>query len=94
MRFFSKKRKTSSSIAKDRLKLLLVADRVSCSPQTMQMLKNDMIKAAGKYIPIDTGNVNICFRQSPPVLYRQHSSEIPGKFLSHTNLEIRVYKYA
>lgn len=68
MSFFSKNRKTSGSIAKDRLKLLLVADRVSCSPQTMQMLKNDMIKAAGKYVPIDSGNVSIIFRQSPPVL--------------------------
>ena len=68
MSFFSKNRKTSGSIAKDRLKLLLVADRVSCSPQTMQMLKNDMIKAAGKYVPIDSGNVSISFRQSPPVL--------------------------
>lgn len=68
MRFFSKKQQASGTIAKDRLKLLLVADRVSCSPQTMQMLKNDMIKAAGKYVPIDSGNVTICFRQSPPVL--------------------------
>lgn len=68
MGFFSKGRNTSSSIAKDRLKLLLVSDRVSCSPQTMQMLKNDMIKAAGKYVPIDAVNVTICFRQSPPVL--------------------------
>lgn len=68
MEFFRRKRKTSGLIAKERLNLLLVSDRVSCSPQTMQMLKNDMIKAAGKYIPIDTGNVNICFRQSPPVL--------------------------
>ncbi len=68
MRFFSKKHQASGTIAKDRLKLLIVADRVSCSPQTMQMLKNDMIKAAGKYVPIDSVNVTICFRQSPPVL--------------------------
>lgn len=68
MVFFNRKRKASGTIAKDRLNLLLVSDRVSCSPQTMQMLKNDMIKAAGKYIPIDDVNVNICFCQSPPVL--------------------------
>ena len=68
MGFFGRKRKTSSSIAKDRLTLLLVADRVSCSALTMQMLKNDMIKAAGKYVPVDTRGVNITFGQSPPVL--------------------------
>ena len=61
MSIFGKKRKASGTIAKDRLKLLLISDRVSCSPQTMQMLKNDMIKAAGKYIPVDAGKVTICF---------------------------------
>ena len=59
MSIFGKKRKASGTIAKDRLKLLLISDRVSCSPQTMQMLKNDMIKAAGKYIPVDAGKVTI-----------------------------------
>ena len=66
MSIFGKKRKASGTIAKDRLKLLLISDRVSCSPQTMQMLKNDMIKAAGKYIPVDAGKVTICFH---PVSY-------------------------
>lgn len=80
MGFFGKKQKTSSIIAKDRLKLLLISDRVSCSPQTMQMLKNDMIKAAGKYVPIDAGNVSICFRQSPPVL----TASIPLKSRGNT----------
>lgn len=68
MRFFGRKRRSSSSIAKDRLTLLLVADRVTCSAQTMQMLKNDMIKAAGKYVPVDMQGVTVTFRQSPPVL--------------------------
>lgn len=65
MGIFSKKRKASGTIAKDRLNASHT-DRVSCSPQTMQMLKNDMIKAAGKYIPVDAGKVTICFHQSPP----------------------------
>ena len=68
MGFFGRKRKKSGSIAKDRLALLLVADRVSCSAQTMQMLKNDMIKAAAKYVPVDSPSVTVSFRQSPPML--------------------------
>lgn len=68
MGFFGRKRKKSGSIAKDRLALLLVADRVSCSAQTMQMLKNDMIKAAAKYVPVDSPGVTVSFRQSPPML--------------------------
>lgn len=79
MRYFHRNRKTSSHIAKDRLKLLLVSDRVSCSPQTMQMLKNDVVKAAGKYIPVDSGKVCVCFQQSPPSL----TATIPLKTDKH-----------
>ncbi len=43
MRFFSFfKRKTSSQIAKDRLKILLISDRVNCSPEMMELIKNDI----------------------------------------------------
>ena len=47
--FFSKRGK-SGNVAKDRLKLLLLAEHVECSPHTMQMLKNDMAQTAGKYL--------------------------------------------
>ena len=79
MKLFRRNRKTSSIIARDRLKLLLVSDRVSCSPQTMEMLKNDVIKAAGKYVPIDTGRVCVCFSQKPPSL----TATIPLKAEKH-----------
>ena len=36
------KRKTSSQIAKDRLKILLISDRVNCSPEMMELIKNDI----------------------------------------------------
>ena len=87
MSIFGKKRKASGTIAKDRLKLLLISDRVSCSPQTMQMLKNDMIKAAGKYIPVDAGKVTICFHQSPPVL----TADIPLKSRKDLNM-FKLYR--
>ena len=35
------KKKTSSDVAKDRLKLVLVSDRSSCSPEIMERIKND-----------------------------------------------------
>ena len=40
--FFSKNK--SGNVAKDRLKLLLVSDRANCSPETMEAIKNDIIK--------------------------------------------------
>ena len=48
------KKKGSSDVAKDRLKLLLVSDRANCSPEVMEMIKNDIIKVISKYMEIDT----------------------------------------
>ena len=38
------KKKSSGDVAKDRLKLLLVSDRANCSPEIMEMIKNDIIQ--------------------------------------------------
>ena len=38
------KKKSSGSMAKDRLKLVLVSDRANCSPEIMEAIKNDIIK--------------------------------------------------
>ena len=42
MDFFRKK--NSGDIAKDRLKLLSIPDRASCSPDTMEQIKNDILQ--------------------------------------------------
>lgn len=51
IRLFTKK--TSRDVAKDRLKLLLISDRANCSPEMMEMLKNDIVKVISKYMVID-----------------------------------------
>lgn len=53
------KRKSSREIAKDRLKILLISDRVNCSQEMMEMIKNDIAKVISKYMKIDTGNMDI-----------------------------------
>ena len=52
------KKKGSSDVAKDRLKLLLVSDRANCSPEVMEMIKNDIIKVISKYMEIDTDGLD------------------------------------
>ena len=52
-------RKSSSEVAKDRLKLLLVSDRVNCSPEVMEMIKNDIIEVISKYMDIDVQGLDI-----------------------------------
>lgn len=53
------KRKKSNEIAKDRLKILLISDRVNCSQEMMEMIKQDIAKVISKYMKIDTKSMEI-----------------------------------
>jgi len=58
------KKKNSGSYAKDRLKLLLVSDRANCSPELMEMIKNDIINVISKYMEIDPEGLDIQITQT------------------------------
>lgn len=58
------KRKTSSTVAKDRLKLVLVSDRAGCSPEIMEQIKNDIIAIISKYVEIDQEGLDIKIMQT------------------------------
>ncbi len=55
--FFYKR--SSGSVAKDRLKILLISDRVNCSPEMMNMIKNDIAKVISKYMMIDAESMEV-----------------------------------
>ncbi|MCR5756100.1 MAG: cell division topological specificity factor MinE [Acetatifactor sp.] len=52
-------RKRSYQVAKDRLKILLISDRVNCSPEMMELIKADIGKVISKYMKIDAQNMDI-----------------------------------
>lgn len=58
------KKKSSGSVAKDRLKLVLVSDRANCSPEIMEQMKNDIIEVISKYMEIDMDGLDINIRQT------------------------------
>ena len=58
------KKKSSGEVAKDRLKLLLVSDRSNWSPETMELIKNDIIKVISKYMEIDSEGLDIQITQN------------------------------
>ena len=58
MRYFFH-RKSSCQVAKDRLKILLISDRVNCSPEMMELIKLDIAKVISKYMKIDSENMEI-----------------------------------
>ena len=82
------KKKSSSNVAKDRLKLVLVSDRANCSPDIMEQIKNDIINVISKYIEIDLEGLDIKITQmesegnngSVPALF----ANIPIKDLKNT----------
>ncbi len=69
MRIILQGKDRSAGYAKNRMKLLLVSERINCSPQMMTMLKNDLIHTVKKYITIDEAQVNIHITQNPAVLH-------------------------
>lgn len=69
------KRKSSRQIAKDRLKILLISDRVNCSPEMMELIKNDIAQVISKYMKIDTSSMEIQISKSG-------KSEGNGKIMS------------
>lgn len=58
------KKKSSGSVAKDRLKLVLVSDRANCSPELMEQIKNDIINVISKYVEIDAEGLDIKIAQT------------------------------
>ena len=56
---FRKSEFSTSNLAKDRLKLVLVSDRANCSPELMEQMKNDMLNVVSKYIEIDMDGIDI-----------------------------------
>ena len=85
MDFFRKK--SSGDVAKDRLKLLLISDRANCSPEVMELIKNDIIKVISKYMEIDCENLDIQITQTESDGQNGHvpalCANIPIKDLKH-----------
>jgi cell division topological specificity factor len=53
------KKKKSRDVAKDRLKILLISDRLNCSPELMERIKKDIFEVLSKYMQIDSEKMEI-----------------------------------
>lgn len=61
---FSNESRTSKSVAKERLKLVLVHDRVNCSPQLLDMIKTDILRVIANYAEIEEDGLEIKMSKS------------------------------
>jgi cell division topological specificity factor len=55
---------TSRDIAKERLQLVLVHDRIQISPAMLDRLKDELITAISRYVEIEAEGVEVTFTQS------------------------------
>lgn len=72
-------KRNSGTIAKKRLQFLLISDRAGCTPEILEMIKDDMIKAISKYMEIDTNGLEITITQ---VEDREVSGRLPILYAS------------
>jgi cell division topological specificity factor len=63
-RILGRHRRSSSQVAKDRLFLVLVHDRVSISAATLQQMKDELIAVISRYVEIGPEGVEVTFTQS------------------------------
>ena len=63
-RLLGRREPSSRKVARDRLQLVLVQDRVNLSPDKMTELKDELIKIISKYVEIDQDGINISLTKS------------------------------
>jgi cell division topological specificity factor len=55
---------SSKTIAKERLRLVLLHDRTSIPPYVLEALKSDLIQCISKYMEIDETNLDVSLSDS------------------------------
>lgn len=60
-RFSLFKRKTSGNVARERLKILLLADRMNFSADITERIQKDLIRSVSRYLDIDEKGIQIIY---------------------------------
>ncbi|MCL5036565.1 MAG: cell division topological specificity factor MinE [Chloroflexi bacterium] len=58
-RLMGKERENTRTTARERLRLVLIHDRSSVSPQLMESLRADLLEVITRYMEIDSGNMEL-----------------------------------
>lgn len=56
---FLSREDSSKNVAKERLKLVLVHDRSNCSPELLETVREDLLRALSNYIEFDEDGLDI-----------------------------------
>jgi cell division topological specificity factor len=58
-KLFGKYRKNSKTIAKERLRLVLIHDRSGIPPELLNIMKNEIIAVISKHVKVDRDGIEI-----------------------------------
>jgi len=83
-KLFGKEAQGSKNIAKERLRFVLVHDRVNVSPQYMEAIKDDMIKVISNYMDINENEMEVNLTRSNTQVALV--ANIPVNRMKRTNL--------
>lgn len=64
LKIFNRSDNKSKSLAKERLKLVLIHDRTNVSPKFLEMVKGDIINVISDYMEIDEEGLDIKFTRT------------------------------
>lgn len=54
-----KKEDKSKNVAKERLQMVLVKDRTNCSPELLELLREDILSSISDHVDFDISNLDI-----------------------------------
>ena len=63
-RILGRREPTSREVAKERLQLVLVQDRIKISPAMLDKMKDELITVISRYVEIEADGVEVTFTQS------------------------------
>ncbi len=61
--FFTRSEEGAGKIAKERLRIVIVQDRIGLTAETLEKMKGDLIQLFSKYVDIDPDNMDISFEK-------------------------------
>ena len=68
MKSILREKRRSAGYARDRMKLLLISERIECSPQMIKMLRSDLIQTVKKYVVVEEDQVRVKISKDPAVI--------------------------
>ena len=63
-----REKRRSAGYARDRMQLLLISERIECSPHMIKMLRSDLIHTVKKYVVVEEDQVRVKISKDPAVI--------------------------